>query len=185
MGGQVLGPSSEAGGERRIKISKTNCSVNGEAPLLEAPSQGSSLYKVLIDGGQVRRGFAEGDFILDHSVLTQGQSELSWPRGETAQILLLIPSGNLHSLPALLCVTNFWNLCNREGIGWGFSLWEGGGCRTGAGVGWRDGGWGVRLLHAHMLSLKSRSGGLRIGWQQLVGCWDNLADDWVDMNLLC
>ena len=77
MGGQALGPSSEAGGERRIKISEMKCSVNGEAPLLEVPSQGSSLYKVLIDGGQVRRGFAEGDFILDHSVLTQGQSELS------------------------------------------------------------------------------------------------------------
>lgn len=76
MGGQALGPSSEGGGERRITISKTKCSMNGEAPLLEASPQGSSLYKVLIDGGRVRRGFAEGDFILDHSVLTQGQSEL-------------------------------------------------------------------------------------------------------------
>ena len=76
MGGPALGPSSEGGGERRIKISKTKCSMNGEAPLLEASPQGSSLYKVLIDGGRVRRGFAEGDFILDHSVLTQGQSEL-------------------------------------------------------------------------------------------------------------
>lgn len=77
MGQQSLGPSSKAGGERRIKISKTKCSVNGEAPPLEAPPQGSSLYKVLIDGGQISRDFAEVDFILDHSVLTQGQSELS------------------------------------------------------------------------------------------------------------
>lgn len=132
MGQQSLGPSSEAGGDRKIKISKMKCSMNGEAP-----PQGSSLYKVLIDGGQVSRGFAEVDFILDHSVLTQGQSELSWPRGETAQILLLIPSGNLHCLPALLCVTNFWNLCNREGIGWGFPLWE----VVGAGRGWGGVAW--------------------------------------------
>lgn len=36
-----------------------------------------------------------------------------------------------------------------------------------------------------MPSLKSSSGGHRIGWQQLVGCWDNHADDWVDRHLLC
>jgi hypothetical protein len=33
-----------------------------------------------------------------------------------------------------------------------------------------------------MLSLKSRGRGLQIGWQQLVGSWDNLTDDWVDMT---
>lgn len=38
---------------------------------------------------------------------------------------------------------------------------------------------------SHMPSLKSRSRGLRVGWQQLAGCRDNLADDWADRNLLC
>lgn len=36
-----------------------------------------------------------------------------------------------------------------------------------------------------MPSLKSSSRGLRIGRRQLAGCWDKLADDWVDRNLLC
>lgn len=93
-----------------------------------------------VDGGQVSGGFKEVDFTLDHSLLTQGQSELLWPQGETPQILLLVPSGNLHCLPALLSVTNFWNLCNRGGIGWGFPLWEGCGCQTGSGRWW----WWVR-----------------------------------------
>lgn len=35
--GWALGPSSEAGGGERIKISKEKGSVNGEAHLLEAP----------------------------------------------------------------------------------------------------------------------------------------------------
>lgn len=44
---------------------------------------------------------------------------------------------------------------------------------------------GLRLPCSHMPSLKSRSAGLQIGWQQLVGYWDNLTDDWVDRALLC
>lgn len=65
-----------------------------------------------VDGGQASREFAEVAFIPDHLLLSQGQPELPRPRGETPQILLPVPSGNLHSLPALLSVTNFGNLCN-------------------------------------------------------------------------
>lgn len=51
-----------------MKISKEKGSVNEESYPIGALCR--------VDAGQVSRGFAEVDFILDHSWLTQGQSEL-------------------------------------------------------------------------------------------------------------
>lgn len=69
---RALGPSSEARGlEEWGKISEK-----------DSPKRGGHLPGALphgrtVDGGQAGRGSAEADFILDHSLLSQGPSELS------------------------------------------------------------------------------------------------------------